>query len=49
MLEKELGKLKKRQTDLTQQWESERGDMLRLQVGGACLGVSSVLFSWHVH
>ena len=32
MLEKELGKLKKRQKDLTQQWEGERGDMLRLQV-----------------
>ena len=49
MLEKELGKLKKRQTDLTQQWESERGDMLRLQVRSACFGFSPVLFSWHGH
>ena len=31
-LEKQLVGLKKKQKDLTQQWESERGDMLRLQV-----------------
>ena len=31
VLDKELAEQKKRQSGLTQQWEAERGDMLRLQ------------------